>query len=77
VIDDGQRRRFSKEEFMEAKFVVFRELTGKYRFTLVGPFGELVTTCDTYNSKKACLDGVAMVRKYAVTAKLEDKTARA
>lgn len=57
---------------MEAKFVVFKDIGGKYRFHLGAPNREIIATSEGYSSKQACLDGIATVRKYAPAAQLED-----
>jgi len=59
---------------MEAKFIIFKDTSGQYRFRLVAPNGEIITASEGYSTKQACLDGVAAVKKYAPTAKIEDKT---
>jgi len=59
---------------MEAKFIIFKDTSGQYRFRLVAPNGEIIAASEGYSTKQACLDGVAAVKKYAPTAKIEDKT---
>jgi uncharacterized protein YegP (UPF0339 family) len=59
---------------MEAKFVVFKDIDGKFRFHLEAPNGEIIATSEGYSSNRACLDGIATVRKYALAAQFEDKT---
>ena len=59
---------------MEAKFVIFNDASGQYRFRLVAPNGEIIAASEAYSTRQACLDGIAAVKKYAPTAKIEDKT---
>lgn len=59
---------------MEATFVIFKDVVGEHRFHLVAPNAEIVAASEPYITKQACLDGVAAVKKYAPTARIEDKT---
>lgn len=59
---------------MEAKFVVFKDTSGQYRFRLVAPNGEIIAASESYSTKQACQDGIAAVKKYAPIAEIEDKT---
>jgi hypothetical protein len=60
---------------MEAKFVIFNDASGQYRFRLVAPNGEIIAASEGYSTRQACLDGIEAVKKYAPVAKIEDKTA--
>jgi uncharacterized protein YegP (UPF0339 family) len=59
---------------MEAKFVIFKDPAGQYRFHLEAPDGEIIANSEAYVSKQGCLDEITSVRRYAPRAKLEDKT---
>jgi uncharacterized protein YegP (UPF0339 family) len=59
---------------MPAKFVVKKGTTGKFRFNLVAPNGQVIATSETYETKRACLAGVESVRKNAPKAALQDST---
>ena len=59
---------------MPAKFVVKKGKTGKFSFNLLAPNGQVVATSESYESKRACLAGVASVQKNAADAAIEDQT---
>jgi len=59
---------------MGAKFEIFKDTSGQYRFRLVAPNGEIIATSEAYTSKQACLDTIAAVKKYAPLAPIVDKT---
>jgi uncharacterized protein YegP (UPF0339 family) len=64
------------EAGMPAKFVVKKGTTGKFRFNLVAPNGQVIATSETYETKRACLAGVESVRKNAPKATLQDSTVK-
>lgn len=49
----------------EPKFEWFKDKAGKFRFRLKAANGEIVATGEAYESKQACLDGIASVKKNA------------
>lgn len=51
-------------------FEVYQDKAGKYRFRLKASNGQIVATGEGYESKRACLNGVASVRRNAVAAKV-------
>ena len=55
------------------KYVV-RAVASGLKFDLKAPNGQVVATSETYESKAACLKGLASVRKNGPKAKLEDQT---
>ena len=56
-----------------AKFVVRKGRTGKFRFHLVGRNGKVIATSEAYESRISALRGVELVRKYSVNAELVDQ----
>ena len=62
---------------MGAKFIIFKDASGQYRFRLVAPNGEIIAASEAYTSKRSCLDTIEAVRKYAPLASIEDKTSPA
>ena len=60
---------------MPAKFVVKKGPSGKFRFSLLAPNGQAVASSQAYETKRACLSGVASVQKYAAAAAVDDLTA--
>ena len=60
---------------MPAKFIVKKGPTGKFRFNLVAPNGQVVATSQAYESKAACMAGVRSVQKHAQAAAVDDLTA--
>ena len=62
---------------MPAKFIVKKGPTGKFRFNLVAPNGQVVATSQAYESKAACVAGVRSVQKNAAGAAIDDLTAAA
>jgi len=54
----------------EPKFEWFKDKTGKFRFRLKAPNGEIIATGEAYSSKDACLNGIESVKKNAPIAKI-------
>ena len=61
---------------MAAKFVIKQGSTGKYRFNLVAPNGQVIATSETYESKDGALNGIDSVKRNASGAKVDDETKR-
>jgi len=57
-----------------AKFIIFFDVAGKWRFRLVAPNEEPIAASEGYNSKQACINGIEAVRKYAPIAIIVDNT---
>ena len=60
---------------MPAKFIVYNDKKGKYRFNLKAVNGEIIVTGKSYPDKKACLKGIASIVKNAPIAAVVDTTA--
>ena len=52
------------------KFVVERDPSGKYHFTLVAPNGQVIATSGDYERKQAALNGIEAVKKNAPEAEI-------
>jgi uncharacterized protein YegP (UPF0339 family) len=59
----------------EPKFEWFKDKVGKFRFRLKAANGEIVATGEAYESKQACLDGIASVKKNAPIATIVEAKA--
>jgi uncharacterized protein YegP (UPF0339 family) len=68
--------RTEEEGSVAAKFVIKQGSTGKYRFNLVAPNGQVIATSETYESKDGALNGIDSVKRNASGAKVDDETKR-
>ncbi len=57
-----------------AKFEVYQDKTGGYRFRLKASNGEIIAVGESYKSKRSCEQGIESVKKNAPKAKIEDLT---
>jgi uncharacterized protein YegP (UPF0339 family) len=57
-----------------AKYQVFKDVEGKYRFRLRAPNNKIVAVSEAYESKAACINGVKSVQNNCQSKVLEDKT---
>ncbi len=48
---------------MAAKFEVYKDKAGKFRYRLKAANGQIILTGEAYNSKTACIEGVQSVKK--------------
>ena len=51
---------------MPAKYTITKDDAGKYRFTLYGTTGQVITTSGPYATRRGALIGLAAVRRNAV-----------
>jgi len=58
----------------KAVFEVLKNSEGQFYFTLVAPNGEIILTSEMYIAKASALKGIRATKKYAKTAKVEDKS---
>ena len=58
---------------MAAKFELYKDRSGKFRFRLKAGNGEIIASSEAYNSKAAAKNGIASVKRNA-KAKIEDQT---
>jgi uncharacterized protein YegP (UPF0339 family) len=59
---------------MPAKFEMYEDNAGKFRFRLVALNGEIIAASEAYESKEGCRDGIASVRTNASKAETVDLT---
>ncbi len=53
---------------MAAKFEVYTDKAGKYRFRLKAGNGQVIATSEAYEAKDSCMNGVESVKKNAANA---------
>ena len=59
---------------MSAKFTVFKDKAGKFRFNLKAANGEIIAASESYPDKKSALKGIASVQKSSAVAVIVDIT---
>jgi uncharacterized protein YegP (UPF0339 family) len=57
---------------MAAKFEVYQDKSGKYRFRLKAGNGEVIATGEAYESKTGCMKGIESVKKNAADAEVKE-----
>ena len=55
---------------MSAKFEVYTDRAGEYRFRLKAPNGEIIAVSEGYTTKQSALNGVESVKKNAPIAEV-------
>ena len=55
---------------MAAKFEVYKDKKGEFRFRLKASNGQTIATGEGYASKKSCMDGIESIKKNAPTAEV-------
>jgi len=60
---------------MAAKFELYKDAKGEFRWRLVAPNGQTIAVGEGYKSKDGAKNGIDSVKKNAPKAKIEDKTA--
>lgn len=59
----------------ELRFIVSKDSRGKFRWKLVSGNGQTVATPGQgYASKQSCLGGIELIKQYAASATIEDRT---
>jgi uncharacterized protein YegP (UPF0339 family) len=59
---------------MPAKFQVYKDKKGEFRFRLLATNGQTIATGESYPTKAACLKGIASIQKNAPVAAIEEET---
>lgn len=67
---DEDLERIKKE--IRAEFEVYEDSREEFRFRLKAANGEIILRSEGYRSKRACLNGIKAVKKYAVTDVVEE-----
>ncbi len=50
---------------MAAKFEIYKDKKGEFRFRLIAANGQIIATSQGYKTKKSCLNGIESVKKNA------------
>jgi uncharacterized protein YegP (UPF0339 family) len=58
---------------MAAKFELYKDKKGEFRWRLIASNGETIATGEGYKSKSGAKNGIESVKKNAPKAKVEDK----
>ena len=53
---------------MAAKFEIYQDKKGEYRFRLKAGNGEIIATGEGYKQKASCLNGIESIKKNATDA---------
>ena len=59
---------------MPAKFTLYKDKKGEFRFRLLAANGETIATGEGYKAKTGALAGIRSIQKNAPTAPIEDTT---
>ncbi|MCG6146417.1 MULTISPECIES: YegP family protein [Leptospira] len=59
---------------MSAKFEIYKDKAGEFRFRLKASNGEIIASSEGYSSKQACENGIASVKNNAGSAEIVDQT---
>jgi len=57
-----------------AKFEIYKDSAGKFRFRLKAPNGEIIAYGEAYESKDSCKNGIESVKTNAPKAEIVDTT---
>ncbi|MDZ4726583.1 MAG: YegP family protein [Leptospira sp.] len=57
---------------MAAKFEVYKDKKGEFRFRLKAGNGEVIASSEGYTTKKSCLNGIESIKKNAADALIEE-----
>jgi uncharacterized protein len=55
---------------MAAKFEVYTDKSGKYRFRLKAGNGQVIAVSEAYEAKDSCMNGIESVKKNAAGAEV-------
>ncbi len=58
----------------DAKFEIFKDKAGEFRFRLKAPNGEIIAVGEGYTQKHNCKNGIDAIRRYAPTAIVVDQS---
>ena len=59
---------------MPAKFEIYQDAAGKFRFRLRAANNEIIAVSEAYESKSGCQNGIESVKENAPIAEIEDLT---
>ncbi len=58
----------------DPKFELYKDATGKFRFRLLAPNGEIIAVGEAYESKRGCINGMESVKRNVLKADVMDLT---
>ena len=58
---------------MPAKFEVYKDASGQFRFRLRAANNEIIAVSEAYTTKAACMNGIESVKENAPLAEIEDQ----
>lgn len=73
-IDAGNRRDGVTGRVKQMRFVVRKNAAGKFWWRIVGGNNEIMAASELMDRKQSCLDAIAVVKRDAATAKVDDMT---
>lgn len=59
---------------MAAKFEIYEDGKGEFRFRLKAANGEVVATGESYKTKSGVINGIDAVKRASAEAEIDDKT---
>ncbi|WP_455278148.1 YegP family protein [[Eubacterium] cellulosolvens] len=59
---------------MPAKFEVYKDASGQFRFRLRAANNEIIAVSEAYTAKASCMNGIESVKTNAPIAEIEDQT---
>lgn len=59
---------------MPAKFELYKDMAGKFRFKLKAANGNVLAASDGYDTKRSAMNGIKSVQKNATEAEVDDRT---
>jgi uncharacterized protein YegP (UPF0339 family) len=65
-----KRKLIKKKVTRNAKFEVYKDKAGEYRFRLKAPNGEIIAVSEGYRSKKSCMNGIQSVKENVLKPKI-------
>lgn len=60
---------------MPAKFELYKDMAGKFRYRLKAANGNVLASSDGYDTKRSAMNGIKSLRKNASDAEVDDRTA--
>jgi len=57
----------------EARFEVYMDAKGEFRFRLIAPNNETIAVSEGYTTKEGCMNGIESVKANAPTAKIVEQ----
>ena len=59
---------------MPAKFEVYKDSSGQFRFRLRSANNEIIAVSEAYTGKASCMNGIESVKTNAPVAEIDDQT---